>query len=85
MIFKELKGKKSKELSILKLFIIANNQELGNRFLSFTAKTRMDTFTNFCLYLCFYSYVLAKSRGKIPNFYISLCLYSFYGTICAEV
>ena len=65
------KGKKAMELFN---FITANNQELGNRFHSFTAKTRFDTFITLLSFLYFYSQVLAKIKGKIPNFDVSLCL-----------
>ena len=44
--------RKLRNFAMLKLFIIANNQGLGNRFHSFTAKTHMDTFIIFFLSLC---------------------------------
>ena len=34
--------KKAKNRSILKLFVTANNQELGSQLHSFTAKTRIE-------------------------------------------
>ena len=37
-------GKKAKELFNFKAFVTANNQELGNRFYSFTTKTHTDSF-----------------------------------------
>ena len=47
-----LTERKVKSFSVLKLFITTNKQELGNRFYSFTAKTRVDSFMNFfpCLF-----------------------------------
>ena len=46
--------RKLRNVSILKLFTTANNQDLGNQFYSFTAKSCIDTFKNFFPYLCFY-------------------------------
>ena len=88
-IFKELipyayttNEKKAKEFFNLKLFITANNQELGSRFQSFTAKSRVDIFINFFSSLfVFFLKFLPESKGKIPNFNVSFCLHRFYGTI----
>ena len=82
--FQYYKGKKTKELFNFKLFITTNNQELGNRFHSLTAKTYIDTFNNFffSLFLLLF-YVLFKIKSKIPNFDASLYLYDFYGTTYA--
>ena len=53
-VFEELKLRKKRKLrsfSILKLFVTANNQELGKQFKSFTAKTRMESFIKFLSFL----------------------------------
>ena len=41
------KEKKLRNFSILKLFVTANNQELGNQFHSFPAQLRKDSFVNY--------------------------------------
>ena len=80
---KLLRERKQRNILILKLFITANNQELGNQFHSFTTRTRSDKFTNSfpsIFVLLFLS--SSQNKGKIPNFDVSLCLYHYYGTIC---
>ena len=84
-IFKELLQLKERKLwnfSILKLFVTANNPELGNQFHSFTAKIRIESFVKLSPSL-FVLLLLPSSqiKGKIPNFDASLYLYHFYGAI----
>ena len=81
--------KEPKEISIWKISIIANNQEIGSWFHLFTAATHIYA----CIKLR--SYLLCASW--IQNFYDSLCLYHFmalyvrgqlrnyYGTFCARI
>ena len=53
-LFKELMllmERKLRNFSILKLNVTVNNQELGNQFHSFTAKTRLESFIKLLTFL----------------------------------